>query len=59
MSLSSKLAGKNAEDKEFQEILKEILPQKKNLKQFQGKRHFPLIQLIRLLIIYLINIILH
>ena len=40
MSLSSKLAGKNAEDKEFQEILKEILPQKEKFKTVSGEEAF-------------------
>ena len=40
MSLSSKLAGKNSEDKELQEILKEILPKKEKFKTVSGKEAF-------------------
>ena len=40
MSLSSKLAGKNLEEKELQEILKEILPKKEKFKTVSGKEAF-------------------
>ena len=40
MSLSSKLAGKNFEDKELQKILKEILPKKEQFKTVSGREAF-------------------